>query len=292
MAGDPRALLAKADKTLAGASSGFSFFGGREEKYMNAADLYLEAANAFRFQNMSKEAGETFEKAASIQTVQLKEPDDAANTMTDAFKAYRNEYPADAVRCLEVAVNQYCRKGNFRRAAQHKENIGGVLESQLQDTTRALEAYETAAGWYEGDNATALANKLWLKVADLAGISGEYLKAAGLYEKIAERAVDNIMRYSVKDYLLKAGMCYLALGDYVAVTKAITRYSQLDPTFEDSDECRLLNDLNNAIDAPDLDQFIDKLAEYDQKRKLDQWKTAILVKIRDNLELAVEPDFS
>lgn len=51
---DPRALLQKADKAAAGASGGFSFFGGRTEKWENAADLYSQAANAFRVQKLSE----------------------------------------------------------------------------------------------------------------------------------------------------------------------------------------------------------------------------------------------
>lgn len=43
----------QADKALQGASSGFSFFGGRSEKYENAADLYTQAGNAFRVQKQS-----------------------------------------------------------------------------------------------------------------------------------------------------------------------------------------------------------------------------------------------
>lgn len=43
----------KADKALQGASGGFSFFGGREEKYQNAFDLYVQAANAFKMAKMS-----------------------------------------------------------------------------------------------------------------------------------------------------------------------------------------------------------------------------------------------
>jgi alpha-soluble NSF attachment protein len=70
-------------------------------------------------------------------------------------KVYRKENPEDAVRCLEVAINQYCKKGNFRRAAQHKENMGEVFENELGDKKRALECYELAAGWYESDNAAA-----------------------------------------------------------------------------------------------------------------------------------------
>lgn len=101
------------------------------------------------------DAGKAFEKAAQVQTKELKEPDDAANTLQDAFKVYRTESPADAVRCLDFTVNQYCKKGNFRRAAQQKENMGEVYETQLGETNQALDCYEAAAGWYEGDNAAA-----------------------------------------------------------------------------------------------------------------------------------------
>lgn len=51
---DPRALLQKADKAAQGATGGFSLFGGRTEKWENAADLYTQAANAFRVQKQSK----------------------------------------------------------------------------------------------------------------------------------------------------------------------------------------------------------------------------------------------
>jgi alpha-soluble NSF attachment protein len=43
----------------------------------------------------------------------------------------------------------YCSKGNFRRAATHKQNLGEVYEVELGDNTRAAAAYEEAAGWYE-----------------------------------------------------------------------------------------------------------------------------------------------
>lgn len=39
-------------------------------------------------QSLGKEAGLAFERAASIQADQLKEPDDQANTLTEAFSMY------------------------------------------------------------------------------------------------------------------------------------------------------------------------------------------------------------
>jgi len=102
-----------------------------------------------------REAGQAFEQAAEIQTKYLNDPDDAANTMVDAFKSYRTVDADAASRCLDVAVQRYCVKGNFRRAATHKESLGDLYENELNDNNKAIECYEAAAGWYEGDNAIA-----------------------------------------------------------------------------------------------------------------------------------------
>jgi alpha-soluble NSF attachment protein len=56
---------------------------------------------------------------------------------------------------LEQAIAHYTQKGNFRRAATHKQNLAELYEVELNDTKRAMEAYDTAAGWFETDNAEA-----------------------------------------------------------------------------------------------------------------------------------------
>ncbi|KAL9045667.1 MAG: hypothetical protein Q9214_001328 [Letrouitia sp. 1 TL-2023] len=292
MAQDPRALLQKADKAAQSAGSGFSLFGGRTEKFENAADLYTQAANAFRVQKQGREAGQAFESAASIQTSKLSEPDDAANSLTEAFKAYRKESPPDAARVLSSAIVHYTGKGNFRRAATHQQNLAELYELELGDEKKAVEAYETAASWYEADNAESLANKYWLKVADLAALAGDYRKSIGCYEKVARHSVEsNLMKWSVKDYLLKAGICHLANGDSVATSRALESYRQLDNTFASTREHQLLVDMAEAVDQGQQEMFADKLFQYDQLSKLDKWKTTILLRVKDGIE-AQEEDFS
>ncbi|KZF19869.1 vesicular-fusion protein Sec17 [Xylona heveae TC161] len=292
MAQDPRVLLQQADKLVSSASGGFSFFGGRTEKFENAADLYVQAANAFRMQKQGKEAGLAFERAASIQTEKLNEPDDAANSMTEAFKAYRKSDPEDAARVLEQAISHYTLKGNFRRAATQKQNLAELYEVELGDQKRAMDAYETAAGWFEGDNAEALANKLWLKLAELAALEGDYYKGIENFEKVAKTSVNNnLMKYSVKEYLLKAGICHLATNDMVGTGRAIEGYRELDQTFASTREHQLLVDLAEAVEQGDQEAFSDKLFQFDQLSKLDKWKTTLLLRVKNNIEEKGE-DFS
>ncbi|KAL1599936.1 vesicular-fusion protein S17 [Nothophoma quercina] len=286
-------VLRQAETALQKASGGFSFFGGRQEKYEAAADQFIAAANAFRMQKMGKEAGEAFEKAASVQRQQLNEPDDEANTLTEAFKAYRKDDPEAAARCLDKAIAHYCSKGNFRRAATHKQNLAELYEVELGDNARAGAAYEEAAGWYESDNAEALANKLWLKTADLVALEGkDYYKAISLYEKVAKISIqNNLMRWSVKEYLLKAGICQLCTGDQVGVNAALDRYRELDPSFSQQREHQLLTDLAAAVQEGDQEMFSDKLFQYDQLSKLDKWKTTLLLRVKGAIEETGE-DFS
>lgn len=144
----------QAEKAAATASKGFSFFGGRTEKLENAADLYTQAANAFKVQSQGPEAGQAFEKAAAIQR-QLNEPDDAANSLVEAFKSYKRQDPQNAARCLEQAIKHYTSRGSFRRAATHQQNLAELWELDLGDYKKAIEAYDIAGDWFMGDNAEA-----------------------------------------------------------------------------------------------------------------------------------------
>ncbi|KAB8346110.1 hypothetical protein FH972_023158 [Carpinus fangiana] len=289
MAQDPRALLQQADKAASGASGGFSFFGGRTEKYERAAELYTQAANSFRLQKQGKEAGLAFERAAAIQINNLQEPDDAANTYQEAFKSYKATDPEDAIRVLQLAVTHYTLKGNFRRAATQQQNVAECLEAIIGDNKRAIDAYEKVGECLTCDS---LANKAFLKLADLSAEEGNYQRSIENYEKVARSSLNsNLMKWSVKEYFLKAGICHLTSGDMVATKRAIEQYTEMDPTFASTRECKLLNDLVESVEQGDQETFSDQLFQYDQMSKLDKWKTKLLLKVKDNIESQGE-DFS
>jgi len=129
-------------------------------------------------------------------------------------------------------------------------------------------------------------------VADIAATEGDYYKAIELYEKVAAASVsNNLMRWSVKDYFFKSGLCLLAVGDSVATGRAFEKYRDMDPTFTSTREHQLLVDLSEAVEAGDQEVFADKLFQFDQMSKLDKWKTTILLRIKNGIEEKGE-DFS
>ena len=91
--------------------------------------------------------------------MQLKtdERDDAANTLVEAYKAYRRTDPLDAARALKQSISLFTAKGNFRRAAGYQFNLAELYEQEpdLFKQEEALQAYDAAAEWYAGDGADA-----------------------------------------------------------------------------------------------------------------------------------------
>lgn len=155
----------------------------------------------------------------------------------------------------------------------------------------------TTLNWFrqgQADHSTfrRLANKLYLKLADIAALEGDYMKSISNYERIAKSAINNnLMKWSVKEYFLKAGICHLAQNDTVATTRAIESYRDLDPAFTQTREHQLLVDLSEAVEEGDGENFADKLFQFDQMSKLDKWKTTLLLRVKEQIQAADE-DFA
>jgi alpha-soluble NSF attachment protein len=99
------------------------------------------------------------------------------------------------------------------------------------------------------------------------------------------------MKWSMKDYFLKAGICHLCTGDLVATSRALESYRELDPSFQSTREHQLIVDLAETVESGDQEAFTDKLFQFDQMSKLDKWKTTLLLRVKNNIEETGE-DFS
>lgn len=111
-----------------------------------------------------------------------------------------------------MRLNLGMRRGLQRRMRRPQ---GGSRVIMLKRTVWAILTPRDDARDKEADgrvhDESRLANKLFLKVADLAAIAGDYQKSIENYERVAKSSISsNLMKWSVKDYFLKAGICYLA----------------------------------------------------------------------------------
>ncbi|KAH3667016.1 hypothetical protein WICMUC_005363 [Wickerhamomyces mucosus] len=255
----------------------------QQYKYEEAGDLYIEAANKYKLSKQLGLAGQAFEKAANAQ-IKADSKDEAGNTLVDAFKSFKNEDPASAARVLEQAIEIFTTRGQFRRGANFKMDLAQLYEEDLIDLPKALQAYEDAGDWFETDGAQALANKAFIKSADLNALSGNYFKANDIYKKIVKNSLNNSMsKWSLKDYFFKIVASYLAAEDLVAAEKYLDESLQLDSSFQSTREYKLLTEIIRAVGDGDVEKFSNALYEFDQYSRLDKWRTTILLKVKDTI---------
>lgn len=267
-------------------SSGFlkMFSGSDSYKYEEAAELCIQAANLYRLRRELKLAGDSFLKAAEYQ-LKAKNDDEAANTFVETYKSYKSsgEY-TNAVDALGSAIEIFTKRGQFRRGANFKFEMGELLENELSDYPKAIESYETAGEWYAQDQALALANKCLIRCADLKALDANYIEAGEVYAKLIKNSVGNrLSQWSLKDYYFKMALCQLAATDIVAATRTVQEGKNTDANFADSREAALAQDLIECVTEGDSEALSEKVFNFDKFNKLDKWKTTILLKVKETI---------
>ncbi|KAG6513480.1 alpha-soluble NSF attachment protein-like [Zingiber officinale] len=275
-------FVQKAEKKL----SGWGIFGS---KYDDAADLFEKAANWFKLAKNWDRAGSVYIKIADCQ-LKLDSKHEAATSYVDAANCYKKISIQDAAESLNQAVNLFLEIGRLNMAARYCKELGELYE-QEQDLEKAIVYFERAADLFQSEEVTTSANQCNQKVAQFAAQLEQYPKAIGILEVIARQSINNnLLKYSVKGILLNAGICQLCKGDVVAVTNALERYEELDPTFSGTREYKLLSNLAEALDEGDVVKFTDAVQEYDSMTRLDSWKTTLLLRVKNTIKLKEEEE--
>mmetsp|Transcript_15172 Transcript_15172/g.18292 ORF Transcript_15172/g.18292 Transcript_15172/m.18292 type:complete len:288 (-) Transcript_15172:1267-2130(-) len=263
--------LAAAEKKL----KSWSFFGN---KYEDASDILVQAASNFKLAKLWKEAAEAYLMLVDCH-IKLQSSHEAASAYVDAANAYKKCSPSDAIKCLEKAIDLFQDRGTLSMAAKHHKSIGEMLEAE--DLERAMFHYEQAADLYAGEDQRGTSNTCKLEVARLAATLEIYPKAIEIFEEVAHASLDNkLLKYSVKTYLMNSGLCQLCRGDAVAISNALQKYQELDPSFTGSRECLLLEELAQKYEDGDVDGYTRAVTEFDKMTKLDSWRTTLLLRVK------------
>ncbi|KAG4953251.1 hypothetical protein JHK87_038845 [Glycine soja] len=166
------------------------------------------------------------------------------------------------------AVNIFCEIGRLSMAARYLKEIAELYESE-QNIEQAVVYYEKSADFYENEEVNTSANQCKQKVAQFSAQLEQYQRSIEIYEDIARQSLsNNLLKYGVKGHLLNAGICQLCKDDVIAITNALERYQDLDPTFSGTREYRLLADIAAAIDEEDVGKFTEVIKEFDSMTPL------------------------
>lgn len=274
-------LVAEAQRKLKSSQGFFGALFGGSSKVEEACELYQRAANAFKMAKKWSAAANAYCEAADLH-IKSGSRHDAATAYIDAGNCYKKTDPQEASSCLMKAVELYTDMGRFTIAAKHLMSIAEIYEAN--DIEKAISCYEQAADYYRGEESNSSANKCMLNVAKYCAQLEQYEKAVEIYEQVATSSLENsLLKYSAKEYFFRAGLCHLCVDLYNA-QKAVSKYEEMNPSFSDSRECRLLKLLIEKLEEQDVDGFTDAVKDYDSISRLDQWYTTILLRIKKSIQ--------
>jgi len=269
--------IEKGDKKL----KGFGWFSG-DQKYEEAAEMYTKGANMFKNAKQWDQAGAAFIRSAECH-LKLQSKHEAATDYINASNCYRKTNVPEAVNSVTTAVNLYVEEGRFSIAAKHQKEIGEMYE-QANEIEKSVDAYQKSADYYEGENSTSAANACLLKVAEMSAKLEKYERAIGIYETVAKKSLDNnLLKWSAKDYFFRGLLCHLCTTDLVSSKRALDLYRDMDVGFSSTRECKFLQDLLAAVEAYDKEALTQAVVDFDSISKLDQWKTTMLLRIKNGI---------
>jgi alpha-soluble NSF attachment protein len=252
-------------------------------KYDDAADLFDKAANQFKLAKNWNRAAAAYLRVADCH-LKSESKHEAASAYVEAANSYKKFSAQDAAQALNHAVNLYMEMGRLNMAARYCKDLGEMYE-QDQDLEKAMDFFDRAVDLFISEDGTTSANQCRQRVAQIAAQLVDYAKATKIFEEIAKQQVNNnLLKYSAKGTLLNAGICQLCRGDPIAVSNALERYQDLDPTFSGTREYRLLADLAASMDEGDVAKFTEAIREFDSMTRLDPWKTTLLLKAKKAIQ--------
>eukprot|EP01113_Clastostelium_recurvatum_P026881 TRINITY_DN322_c1_g1_i5.p1 TRINITY_DN322_c1_g1~~TRINITY_DN322_c1_g1_i5.p1 ORF type:complete len:301 (-),score=74.19 TRINITY_DN322_c1_g1_i5:46-948(-) len=272
---------------------------GGSAKYEDAADLFTKAGNLYKTVKKYDLASCAYARAAECQ-LKLQSPYEAATLYVTASKCIKKEDAPQALQYMQAAIEFYTNGGSLSQVATLHKEIAEIYETTLHDPHNALLHYQLVADYYEGEGSTERLNTCLCKIATMMtspsySAAGEdhidnggqqqqqqYDKAIKIYEQVAMSSVDHpISKWSAKESFLRAGLCHLATNDMVASRRAIERYQDIDVTFSNTRECKLLLKALVACENMDEEAFKGGVVEYDGVCSMDPWKVSILLKIKE-----------
>uniref|UniRef100_A0A158R5L3 C2H2-type domain-containing protein n=1 Tax=Syphacia muris TaxID=451379 RepID=A0A158R5L3_9BILA len=229
------------------------------------------AGNLFKVAKLWKDAGEAFVKAAELNAAKGDAKHDTASNYAEAANCFRKVNPQVAVDCLMKTAEIYTDMGRFNMAAKNHCTIAELYENECPDK---------AADYYKGEESKSSATKCLLKVAQYAAQLEQYKKAIQIFEEVALWEADHqTLKYAAKNHFFQALLCHLCI-DLLDTQHALKRYEEISPSFADTREAKLIKELITCVEEQDVDTFTDAVKNYDKISRLDQWHTALLVKIK------------
>lgn len=257
--------------------------------YAAAQELFMKAGARYKLDKDFARAGNAFSRAAEC-AVHEKQRYDAGVAYVEAARAYSKVDVTKAKLVLDLAVNMKIDDNRLGDAAQLLQEFAASLEEQ-EFGTDALAYYAKAVDYFNAEDRKAQAQKCMLAMAKIYGEIDDFDKSLMYYERIANNMLGGPLKFQAQDYYLRAMLCRFAMVNNdnrfeksVECQEALQQYLTSDIYLKNTREHEFLQLVLDAVTDCDIEKFEMAVSLLQDIRKLDDWKTHVLLVVKHNME--------
>lgn len=254
-----------------------------------AQDLFTKAAARYKLDKDFMRAGDAYSRAGDC-AVRLNDKPTAGMCFADAANAYKKVDPAKAKSMLDMAVRFKIENNRLGEAARLMLEFAASLEEQ-GSAMEAIPHYEQAMRYFDAEDQKAQSQKCMLAMAKIYGENDKFDKSLMYYERVANNMLGGPLKFQAQDYFLRAMLCRFAMvtndnrfEGSEECRDALQRYLSSDIYMKNTRESEFLQIILDAVTDNDIDKFEQGVSLLQDIRKLDDWKTHVLLVVKHNME--------
>lgn len=261
----------------------FSLF-SKATNEINAADMYIKAANLYKASEEWDKAAEAFSNAHRLYT-KNDERSEANKAKTNmALCKTKGSNPESGIEEYLLVVEKYIENGQFSQAAKTQAEVAKIYES-LKNYEKASEAYLQAAEYYINDNRPASALPLRISAAKLNALTGKYMEACEVFTTIGDECLQGgSLRFGAKDHFINAIICRIAAEDDIGALKALTLFRKNDPSVSSERDYKIMEEIIDSVKENDLEKFEEWTGKYAQIKQVDEFRKVMFDSIKQKME--------
>lgn len=261
------------------------FFLSKEEQIQKQIDKYLEMAFHNRLNYKWQLAAENYYNVFE-KLIELGDNNDALRNLLLSGECYENcNMIVDAIDAYTMCSEMYLRIGDIIKTADVIAKIGKLYETI--DKYKSIEFYCKAVNYYKASSNFYGQRTNLEKIYQIHLENENFEDAIKKINELIELLLKhndkyNVMRkYTMPDIYFNILLCYLVV-DIIAFKKAMQQYYECDDFYK-TIEYNFLEELGNAYENYNLDDFHKVVSEYREIKNMKPWQNKCLEKLYQNM---------
>lgn len=257
--------------------------------YDGAQELFAKAAARYKLEKDFAKAGEAYARSGEC-AIKQKDTLAAAQAYSDAANTYKKADMKKAAEMVDLAVKMQIDNNRLSNAARLLKEYGESLDEQ-GSSMEAVPFFEKAIQYFNAEDQQSQSQNCMLTLGKIYGENDNFDKSLMYYERVANNMLSGPLKFQAQEYFVRCMLCRFAMVSNdnrfeksEECQEALTQYLTSDIYLKNTREEEFLRLILEAVTDCDVDKFERGVSLLQDIRKLDDWKTHILLVVKHNME--------